>query len=152
MLVRNLQGSQKWLPGSVFKVRGPLTFDIQLEDGRIVRKHVDHVISRSKLQGSQCTPVSTETTLEQSQANDDIVPITTPQDELVELISEISPDPSRSNDDEQLFFFLTHGFTETLDERYIFPCIKSHRKGIQTTIFPSCKSKWEGKVRRWPFV
>ena len=101
VLVRNFQGSQKWLPGSVIQVRGPLTLDIQLEDGRIVRKHLDHVISRSKPQAPQCTPVVTETTMEQNQANDDIIPITNPQDELVEPISETSPNPSRSNDDEQ---------------------------------------------------
>lgn len=36
----------KWIAGTVTKVTGLLSYVIQLEDGRIVRRHVDHVKKR----------------------------------------------------------------------------------------------------------
>ena len=41
--VQDLPSRSTWLPGTVVKVRGPLTYDIELEDGRIVTRHVDNV-------------------------------------------------------------------------------------------------------------
>ena len=39
--------SEKWLPGVIQKVTGPLSYRIQLADGRVVRRHVDNVRARS---------------------------------------------------------------------------------------------------------
>ena len=39
--------SQTWLPGTVVGQRGPLSLDVELEDGRVLRRHVDHVRVRS---------------------------------------------------------------------------------------------------------
>ena len=36
----------KWIPGTVVKVTGPLSYMIKLQDGTIVRRHVDHVRKR----------------------------------------------------------------------------------------------------------
>ena len=45
--VRNLPNSDpKWLAGTVTKVTGPLSYHVELLDGTIVRKHVDHLRSR----------------------------------------------------------------------------------------------------------
>ena len=45
--VRNLPNSDpKWLAGTVTKVTGPLSYHVELLDGTIVRKHVDHLCSR----------------------------------------------------------------------------------------------------------
>ena len=35
-----------WIPGTVVKVSGPLSYHIELRDGRVVRRHVDAVRSR----------------------------------------------------------------------------------------------------------
>ena len=35
-----------WTPGTVAKVTGPLTYHIELGDGRIIRRHVDAVRAR----------------------------------------------------------------------------------------------------------
>ena len=39
--------SKKWVPGKVIEIRGPLSYLIQLSDGRVRRRHVDAVRSRS---------------------------------------------------------------------------------------------------------
>ena len=33
--------SEKWLPGVVQKVTGPLSYQIELSNGQIVRRHID---------------------------------------------------------------------------------------------------------------
>ncbi len=35
--------SPNWLAGSVLEQTGPLSFQIELEDGRLVRRHIDHI-------------------------------------------------------------------------------------------------------------
>ena len=35
-----------WLPGTIVGVQGLLSFQIKLEDGHIVRRHIDHVRAR----------------------------------------------------------------------------------------------------------
>ena len=41
--VQDLPSTSTWLPGTVVKIRGPLTYDIELVDGRIVTGHVDNI-------------------------------------------------------------------------------------------------------------
>ena len=38
---------EKWVPGMVQKVTGPLSYHFQLDDGRVIRHHIDNVKSRS---------------------------------------------------------------------------------------------------------
>lgn len=38
-----------WIPGKVTKVTGPLSYHIELEDGRVVRRHVDAVRTRDNV-------------------------------------------------------------------------------------------------------
>ena len=38
---------EKWIPGMVQKVTGPLFYHIELYDGRVIRCHIDNVKSRS---------------------------------------------------------------------------------------------------------
>jgi hypothetical protein len=58
----------KWIAGTVSKVTGPLSYVIQLEDGRIVRRHVDHVKKRDVFPGvsTDLTPEPPDTTPESS--------------------------------------------------------------------------------------
>lgn len=43
---RNFAHGPKWTPGQVIFTRGPLSYDIELTDGRIWKRHVDHVRGR----------------------------------------------------------------------------------------------------------
>ena len=44
--VRNFRGTTQWLPGVVRSWIGPLSVTVELEDGRIWRRHFDHVRNR----------------------------------------------------------------------------------------------------------
>ena len=35
-----------WLPGAIVEVCGPVSYTVSLEDGRVMRRHVDHLSSR----------------------------------------------------------------------------------------------------------
>ena len=39
---------KKWLPGKIVSQKGPMTFEIELEDGRSCQYHHDHVRKRSE--------------------------------------------------------------------------------------------------------
>ena len=56
--VQDLPSRSTWLPGTVVKIRGPLTYDIELEDGRIVMRHVDNI----RRQHPQTTSLSSSIT------------------------------------------------------------------------------------------
>ena len=45
--IKNFQARDSWLPGTIVKVSGPLSFHVELQDGRIIRRHVDHILLRS---------------------------------------------------------------------------------------------------------
>ena len=47
IFIRNFTSGSKWIPGVVVEVKGDLTIYVELEDGRIIRRHIDHVRSRS---------------------------------------------------------------------------------------------------------
>ena len=42
---RNFARGSKWLPGQIVAKRGPLSFTIKLNDGRMWNRHIDHVVS-----------------------------------------------------------------------------------------------------------
>ena len=46
VLVRNFTSGLLWLPGSVVGLRGPLTYDVKLDDGRGMCRHLDHLRPR----------------------------------------------------------------------------------------------------------
>ena len=56
--VQDLPSRSTWLPGTVVKIRGPLTYDIELGDGRIVTRHVDNL--RRQHSQSLSSPITTE--------------------------------------------------------------------------------------------
>ena len=39
----NFGGKPKWLPGRVTRIYGPRSYEIQLQDGTLTRRHVDTV-------------------------------------------------------------------------------------------------------------
>jgi len=44
-----------WLPGIISDISGPLTYVVTLEDGRVIRRHVDHLLRREKTNSSPPT-------------------------------------------------------------------------------------------------
>ena len=46
VFVMNFDGKSKWLCGVIVEQTGPVSFRIRLDDGRVVRRHVDYVRSR----------------------------------------------------------------------------------------------------------
>ena len=43
MMIRDFLSKRKWMPGTVKSQRGPVSYEIELDDGRIMRRHVDHI-------------------------------------------------------------------------------------------------------------
>ena len=44
---RNFSQGPKWVPGILLESNGPIGFEVELEDGRMWRRHQDHVIHRA---------------------------------------------------------------------------------------------------------
>ncbi len=43
VFIRDFPKAKTWLPGKIVAVKGPLSYHVELSDGRIVRRHVDHI-------------------------------------------------------------------------------------------------------------
>lgn len=55
--VKNFASGAKWLHGTIERITGPLSYEVRLLDGRIVRRHVDHIITRQVDNRSSTTEV-----------------------------------------------------------------------------------------------
>ena len=95
--IRNFATGDRWLPRSIVEASGPLSFCIQLEDGCLVRRHIDHIISRPG--HSQVSPpddwmdpphISESNVTEQASSA-----IVTPQSPLPQRSKRISVPPKR---------------------------------------------------------
>ena len=47
VIVRNYSRGSKWVPGTIIQETGPLSVRVELEDGMVVRRHHDELISRT---------------------------------------------------------------------------------------------------------
>ena len=47
MYAQNFRTGQKWTPAVVKEVTGPVSFLVKLQDGRLIRSHVDHLRHRA---------------------------------------------------------------------------------------------------------
>ena len=45
--VKNQTSGPKWLPGYIQDVKGPVTYTVLLQDGHVMKRHVDHIHSRT---------------------------------------------------------------------------------------------------------
>ena len=43
---RNFRHHPPWLAGKIVKITGPLSFEIELSDGRVIHRHQDHIRKR----------------------------------------------------------------------------------------------------------
>ena len=60
VFVRDFPSGKQWLTGSVIEVRGPLSYHVTLSDGRIIRRHIDHI----RIRTSSVTDAATESDIE----------------------------------------------------------------------------------------
>ena len=44
MLIRNYSGSPSWIPGTVKTVLGPVSYQVELKDGRLWKRHLDQLL------------------------------------------------------------------------------------------------------------
>ena len=78
----NFGGKPKWLPGRVTRIYGPRSYEIQLQDGTLTRRHVDSIRSRSGADNEEA----------ESSNNDDgaLIGIPTSSEETTEEAEEAS--------------------------------------------------------------
>ncbi|KAG8185029.1 hypothetical protein JTE90_017052 [Oedothorax gibbosus] len=62
---RSYNSSEKWLPGRIASVTGPVTYDVRTTDGLVQKRHVDQLISRTPDPMPDQTVISTEPILPQ---------------------------------------------------------------------------------------
>ena len=43
VMVREFRNSNKWIPGTVLKKLGPVTYRVDVGEGRIWKRHIDHL-------------------------------------------------------------------------------------------------------------
>ncbi|XP_013385929.1 uncharacterized protein K02A2.6-like [Lingula anatina] len=86
----NFQGKPKWLPGVLQERLGPLTFTVRLQDGRLWRRHQDHLKARSPEEGHSNDRGKCELTVE-------MPPMTSPTNNSVPEIrvpETVVPEPT----------------------------------------------------------
>ena len=50
VMVRDFRpNSDKWIPGTVLSQLGPVTYTVEVEDGKTLKKHVDHIRERMSI-------------------------------------------------------------------------------------------------------
>ena len=54
--VRNFRSGTTWIPGTIGSAIGNVSYEVMLEDSRMVRRHVDHICQRWKDSGNDCVP------------------------------------------------------------------------------------------------
>ena len=59
VMTRDFCSQGKWLPGVIQSQSGPVSYDVELENGKIVKRHIDHLRDRSVLT-KPSTPVDSQ--------------------------------------------------------------------------------------------
>ena len=59
-MARDFHSQDKWLPGVIQSQSGPVSYDVELENGKIVKRHIDHLRDRS-VPTKPSTPVDSQT-------------------------------------------------------------------------------------------
>ena len=59
VMAREFRSQDKWLPGVIQSQSGPVSYDVELENGKIVKRHIDHLQDRS-VPTKPSTPVDSQ--------------------------------------------------------------------------------------------
>ena len=88
VFIKNFRPGRKWLPGHIHHQRGPVSFEIELEDGRTCHRHQDHI--RKRRTDSEDKP-----TVQSSEETDEILlPTTRSETNTTAASTELSVDES----------------------------------------------------------
>ena len=55
-MIRDFHSSTKWISGKILERSGPVSYKIKLQDGSIIRRHVDHIRAYSPEPEPRATP------------------------------------------------------------------------------------------------
>ena len=70
-MVQNFRDGPKWVCGVVIKRKGPVTYLVQVENGTVWKRHVDHVRSRGRVDKSDALlPVGQDTRVQDTDSSD----------------------------------------------------------------------------------
>ena len=79
VFIKDTSSSKEWDSGVVIEVNGPVTYKVKLQDGRILRRHIDHIRKRQSPDPEQEEPESepelntnASTTIPQAQAQQEV--------------------------------------------------------------------------------
>ena len=65
VMVRDFRQTSKWIPGIVLRKLGPVTYHVEVESGKVLKCHIDHLT-----QHTEQLPVVTDATLKDSTVQD----------------------------------------------------------------------------------
>ena len=60
VMVRNFQEPNKWIPGIILKKLGPVTYQVEIANGRILKRHIEHLILRRESSSVSTAPDTTQ--------------------------------------------------------------------------------------------
>lgn len=66
---KDFRNPKAWIPGTVVKKTGPVSAEVQLEDGQIIRRHQDHLRIRTAVTQETTTDALEDTQLPTMEAN-----------------------------------------------------------------------------------
>ena len=46
VVVRDFRHPNKWIPGVILRMLGPVTYHVRVENGKVVKRHIDHLAHR----------------------------------------------------------------------------------------------------------
>ena len=79
VFIKDTSSSKEWDSGVVIEVNGPVTYKVKLQDGRILRRHIDHIRKRQSPDPEQEEPepepelnTNASTTIPQAQAQQEV--------------------------------------------------------------------------------
>ena len=58
VMVRDYRGTNKWVPGTIVRKLGPVTYQVNIGSGNIVKRHIDQLTQR--LEAQPLVPETTE--------------------------------------------------------------------------------------------
>ena len=91
IMIRNYHGDAKWIPGTVVKKLGPVTYSVDIGDRRTVKRHIDQL-----RQNVHYSPESTSNPIDDYYYSYE--PVTPVQD-----VDPLLRTPSRSLEEEQRY-------------------------------------------------
>ncbi len=90
-MLKDFQTNGTWLPGSIVQQTGPVSYKAEIGDGRVLRRHLDHIRDRTH-------SLSTTESSQDDMTNPNDLDDTAAHNDLQDF--EVSPDPSPTPPDE----------------------------------------------------